>query len=122
MSLAEDGHVQAGIEGDRRRHTRKRVDIHIAVMDRARGNEVHSVAVHDISLSGMAIFSDTYMPELGDALALCLSETAESCSPDHVIEATVVRRSEGVTGICFDSVGILILKDIQRMLRDERNF
>jgi hypothetical protein len=87
--------------------------------DSSRG---HIFSVYDISLSGMAIHSDTQEPEVGDTLCLCLSERRDECSRDHVIEATVVHAHHDHVGIRFDSVGIHILKDIQRLLRDGRSF
>jgi hypothetical protein len=34
----------------------------------------------------------------------------------------VVRNNGGLVGIRFDTVGVLVLKDIQRLLRDARLF
>jgi c-di-GMP-binding flagellar brake protein YcgR len=107
---------------ERRQHPRRRVEIDVAVAGGDKGREALTFAVHDISLSGMAIVSEAHAPEVGKRLSLCLSERREQCSPDHIIEATVVRHHQGLVGIRFDSVGIHILKDIQRLLRDERKF
>ncbi len=82
----------------------------------------HTFSIHDISLSGMAISSDTAEPDVGDTLCLCLSENTRNCSRDHIIEATVMHRNNGTLGIRFDSVGVHVLKDIQRLLREGRKF
>lgn len=96
------------------------VEAYLACSDEL--SEQHTIIIHDISLSGMAISSSTIQPQVGDQLFLCLSEIRNNCSPDHIIEATVVHRHSGIMGIRFDSVGIHILKDIHRLLREGRNF
>lgn len=109
-------------ESERRQHPRRRVEIEVSLSCNEARAGSHTFAVYDISLSGMAIHSETLAPQLGDMLCLCLSEKRDQCSQDHMIEATVVRLEQGLVGIRFDSVGIHILKDIQRLLRDGRTF
>lgn len=107
---------------ERRQQPRRKVvvDAYLACADQP--SEHHLFSIHDISLSGMAISSATTAPSLGDTLCLCLSENRENCSPDHIIKATVVHSHNGIIGIHFNSVGIHILKDIQRLLREGRRF
>ncbi len=109
-------------ENGRRQHPRTLVEIPVSLSFADKEDGGHIFSVYDISLSGMAIYSDTLHPEVGDTLCLCLSEMRDQCSRDHVIEATVVHRQHDHVGIRFDSVGIHILKDIQRLLRSGRTF
>lgn len=114
--------MQAGAGQERRRHPRARVEIAVSLTCKNEAAANHIFSVYDISLSGMAIHSESMSPQLGDTLCLCLSEQQQTCSRDHVIEATVVQLHEDIVGIRFDSVGIHILKDIQRLLREGRRF
>lgn len=114
--------MTATAEIERRKHPRARVDIAVKLSCTEDRRDTHRFSVYDISLSGMAIHSETLTPKVGDRLCLCLSEMHGSCTPDHVIEATVVHSQPDHVGIRFDSVGIHILKDIQRLLRDARCF
>jgi hypothetical protein len=114
--------MRSGAEYDRREYPRKLLEIEVSLSLSSGLIDRHSVAVHDISLSGMAIHPGALELHGGDKLFLCLSEKVEQCTRDHVIEATVVRLYQGLAGIRFDSVGIHVLTDIQRLLRDERIF
>ena len=107
---------------ERRQQPRHRVEInaYLACVDKP--SEHHIFSIHDISLSGMAISSTTAEPQVDDTLCLCLSENRDNCSPDHIIEATVMHRHGGIIGVKFNSVGVQILKDIQRLLREGRKF
>lgn len=107
---------------ERRKYPRVLVEITVSLSCTSDNNDTHIFSVYDISLSGMAIYSETLMPAVGDRLCLCLSEMEGECSRDHVIEATVMHSQHDYVGIRFDSVGVLILKDIQRLLRDGRSF
>ncbi len=109
-------------EKERRKDQRILVEIAVSLSCTEDSGCAHIYSVYDISLSGMAIHSDTHKPEVGDTLCLCLSEMREGCSRDHVIEATVVHVNHDYVGIRFDCVGIHILKDIQRLLRGGRSF
>ena len=106
----------------RRQHPRKLVEIAVSLSSADKADGGHIFSVYDISLSGMAIHSDTLQPDVGDTLCLCLSEMSDDCSRDHIIEATVIHRQHDHVGIRFNSVGIHILKDIQRLLRAGRTF
>lgn len=107
---------------ERRQHPRQVVELEAFLACADAREAQHTFSVHDVSLSGMAISSVSIEPEVGETLCLCLSENAENCSRDHIIEATVMHRDNGILGIRFDSVGIHILKDIHRLLREGRNF
>ncbi len=109
-------------ESERRRYPRKRLEVNVSLSCRDASAQTHTFTVYDISLSGMAIYSDSVIPKLGEQLSLCLTPKPEKCSRDHVIEATVVHLKNGMVGINFDSVGVLILKDIQDLLSDQRYF
>ena len=109
-------------EKGRRQHPRTLVEIAVSLSCADKADGGHIFSVYDISLSGMAIHSDTLQPAMGDTLCLCLSEMRDQCSRDHIIEATVIHRHHGHVGIRFDSVGIHILQDIQRLLRPNRTF
>ena len=107
---------------ERRRHPRTLVEINVSLSCNGEDDDIHLFSVYDISLSGMAIYSETKSPEVGDKLCLCLSGREEACSRDHVIEATVVHCHDDHVGIRFDSVGVLILKDLQRLLQGVSRF
>lgn len=109
-------------ENGRRRHPRTLLEVAVSLSCADKADGDHIFSVYDISLSGMAIHSDTLEPAVGDTLCLCLSEMRDQCSRDHIIEATVIHQHHGHVGIRFDSVGIHILKDIQRLLRAGRTF
>lgn len=113
-------HLTAGVE--RRQQPRYRVEVEAYLACADKPSEHHIFSIQDISLSGMALSSATAEPQVGDTLCLCLSENRENCSPDHIIEATVMHRHNGIIGVCFNSVGIHVLKDIHRLLREGRRF
>lgn len=81
-----------------------------------------TVQVHDISLKGMAIHSAGLSLNIGDKISLCLSDDKRNCGMEHMITATVVNLRNNIAGLSFDSVGIYILKDLQKLLRKERTF
>ena len=114
--------MQSIAEKERRQHPRRLVELEVSVACKTEVSASHTFVVYDISLSGMAIHSESHEPQLGDTLCLCLSTQREPCSEDHIIEATVVHKHQGLVGIRFDSVGIHVLKDIQRLLRGGRTF
>ena len=107
---------------ERRKHPRVLVEITVSLTCSGDNNDTHIFSVYDISLSGMAIYSETSMPAVGERLCLCLAEMQGDCSRDHIIDATVMHSQPDYIGIRFDSVGVHILKDIQRLLRDGRSF
>jgi c-di-GMP-binding flagellar brake protein YcgR len=114
--------MQSRAEPEQRHHPRARVEIAVSLTCKNDEAANHTFTIRDISLSGMAIHSQTMSPQLGDTLCLCLSEHRDQCSRDHVIEATVVHLHQEYVVIRFDSVGIHILRDIQRLLRNGRVF
>jgi c-di-GMP-binding flagellar brake protein YcgR len=114
--------MQSIAGSERRDFPRKRVEVTVSLSCADEVATSHTFAVCDISLSGMAIHSATLMPRVGDNLCLCFSAERQRCGQDHVIEATVVRLHQEVVGLRFDSVGIHVLKDIQRLLRNGRLF
>lgn len=105
---------------ERRTAPRKLIDIDVFLSCKTHSGERQKVRVHDLSLTGMAIFPGSLPLNVGDALCICLSGSDNSCSMDHMIEATVVRCNHETVGIRFDTVGIHVLKDIQQLLRDSR--
>lgn len=107
---------------DRRQYTRKRVEVEVLISCSDNPAAGERVAVYDISLSGMAIHPGSRCLEEGRQLCLCLSRKQGECSPDHQIVGTVMHTNKGLVGIRFDSVGIQVLRDIQRLLRDGRIF
>ena len=109
-------------ESERRCYPRKLVEVNVSLSCSDASAQTHSFSVYDISLGGMAIHSNSVIPKVGEHLCLCLSPKPEQCSRDHVIEATVVHLKKGMVGINFDSVGVLVLKDIQDLLSDQRYF
>lgn len=111
-----------GLKSERRQQPRKIVEIDAVLSCEAEEKGRMSYAVHDMSLSGMCLLTKGDELQVGDELCLCLKSTPKSCTRDHVIEATVVHRRNGKAGIRFKSVGILILKDIHQLLRNERTF
>lgn len=104
---------------ERRKCPRTRIDIDVVLSCKSSA-ERHTVAVHDLSLTGMAIYPGVLKFNLNDSLCLCLSPGNDQCSMDHVIEATVVHLYGDMVGIRFDTVGIHILKDIQQLLHKKR--
>jgi len=107
---------------ERRQHRRSEVQVEVLVRCREKRTEGSKVTVHDISLSGMAFYPGTLTFNLEDKLCLCFAHQQIECSKEHVIEATVVHVNKGIVGVRFDSVGVNILKDIQRLLKDVRIF
>jgi hypothetical protein len=112
----------ATAESERRRHPRRKLEVEVSLTSINDEYTAHTFALHDISLSGMAISSPSLVPQVGDRLSLCLADKLEPCDSDHAIEATVVRCDGELIGVQFDFVGIHVLKDIQRLLRDGRIF
>lgn len=112
--------MQTAAGRERRQQPRKLITIDVVLSCKAASTERYTVGVHDLSLTGMAIYPGDLALTTGDSLCICLSAAAAQCDMDHVIEATVVHRHAEYVGIRFDSVGIHVLKDIQRLLRHHR--
>lgn len=107
---------------ERRQQPRFVVAIEAHLSCRNEASSAQTVLVHDISLKGMAIHANGLPLKVGDTMCLCLSGDKVNCGTEHVIEATVVNLHDNLAGLRFDSVGILVLKDLQQLLREERTF
>lgn len=116
------GSMQAVAGSERRQHIRKQVEIEVFLTCDEKDKQGIRVAVHDISLSGMAIYPGTLKLQLDDTLYLCFSGPGGECSQEHIIAATVVHLRQGMVGMRFDSIGVSVLNDLHQLLRDERVF
>lgn len=110
------------LQRERRRETREWVEIDVFLSCERGGEQPERYSVQDMSLNGMALKTTADELQIGEKMCLCLPGVMQPCSSDHVIEASVVHRRKGMAGIRFDSVGISILKDLQRLLHGERTF
>lgn len=109
-------------ESERRHNPRLVVAIEAYISCRNDMSSAQTVLVHDISLKGMAIHSAGLSLDIGDKLCLCLSDDKVNCDTEHVINATVVNLRNSIVGLSFDSVGIYVLRDLQKLLHKERSF
>ena len=114
--------MQVMVQQERRRLGRRALHIEVYLEAPGDGGLSHQFLIHDISLNGMALQSESIVPEVGASLTLCMAATGRGCEADHLIEARVMHVEGRRIGVQFNTVGVHVLQDIQRLFREARTF
>lgn len=120
--MREPARVSSVVSEERRSFRRKTLSTPVHLVRKHAPSNPVTVIIADMSLGGIAIVGEALALEQGEAVILGFNCELAASLTEHSIEARVVRAAPGEAGLQFTALGIAVLKDIHRLLNDQKYF